>query len=493
MIEAGTQKSVNRITCNNAAETQPRVKYVTDQGGSFLAAWKQSEYENNELSDSYLVVQGYQKDGSANDISMTDESREVSEKFDFARGGDTIKDSAVYWQASGEDSAMHTYVKYMNAQAGKLSMKYSLNSVATGDETLIGSSVAVDGDKFIVVACAQEVEQKDSSNEETPFAQTDDEEKPARLISSQKQITDAFENVSADTFGQNIEKNSTINVTLSFVNAGRKAMDAVTVKQGDTIVAANLPIHLESGESGQVSFSYTLGDTLKNETFDLVADNGAKAETKLNLLGADIVVGSPEVTEVLSGGERIVQTVLSNAGTKALMADDTIRLDLTSADQEALSVRPISESASYDADKKQLVIKGSGAMEAINRGEYILQFGYKPEFDSESDNVSVSVKAAAYTGETAMDELNLIDNSAAFSIVKPSVQYDTQLTYSTVVEDGKITQLRVNNQYETPVEKSITILNGTDSKKINVVLGAEEYKTYEVGIDASAEASMPTS
>ena len=487
MIEAGTQKSVNRITCNNAAETQPRVKYVTDQGGSFLAAWKQSEYENNELSDSYLVVQGYQKDGSANDISMTDESREVSEKFDFARGGDTIKDSAVYWQASGEDSAMHTYVKYMNAQAGKLSMKYSLNSVATGDETLIGSSVAVDGDKFTVVACAQEVEQKDSSNEETPFAQTDDEEKPARLISSQKQITDAFENVSADTFGQNIEKNSTINVTLSFVNAGRKAMDAVTVKQGDTIVAADLPIHLESGESGQVSFSYTLGDTLKNETFDLVADNGAKAETKLTLLGADIVVGSPEVTEVLSGGERIVQTVLSNAGTKALTADDTIRLDLTSADQEALSVRPISESASYDADKKQLVIKGSGAMEAINRGEYILQFGYKPEFDSESDNVSVSVKAAAYTGETAMDELNLIDNSAAFSIVKPSVQYDTQLTYSTVVEDGKITQLRVNNQYETPVEKSITILNGTDSKKINVVLSAEEYKTYEVGIDASAE------
>lgn len=264
-------------------------------------------------------------------------------------------------------------------------------------------------------------------------------------------------------------------------------MDAVTVKQGDTIVAADLPIHLESGESGQVSFSYTLGDTLKNETFDLVADNGAKAETKLTLLGADIVVGSPEVTEVLSGGERIVQTVLSNAGTKALTADDTIRLDLTSADQEALSVRPISESASYDADKKQLVIKGSGAMEAINRGEYILQFGYKPEFDSESDNVSVSVKAAAYTGETAMDELNLIDNSAAFSIVKPSVQYDTQLTYSTVVEDGKITQLRVNNQYETPVEKSITILNGTDSKKINVVLGAEEYKTYEVGIDASAE------
>lgn len=50
-------------------------------------------------------------------------------------------------------------------------------------------------------------------------------------------------------------------------------MDAVTVKQGDTIVAADLPIHLESGESGQVSFSYTLGDTLKNETFDLVADH----------------------------------------------------------------------------------------------------------------------------------------------------------------------------------------------------------------------------
>ena len=95
MIEDGTQKSVNRITCNNAGETQPRVKYVSDQGGSFLAAWKQSEYEKDELTDSYLVVQGYQKDGSANDISMKDDSREVSENFDFARGGSTVKDSAV--------------------------------------------------------------------------------------------------------------------------------------------------------------------------------------------------------------------------------------------------------------------------------------------------------------------------------------------------------------------------------------------------------------
>ncbi len=487
MIEDGIQKSVNRITCNNAGETQPRVKYVSDQGGSFLAAWKQSEYEKDELTDSYLVVQGYQKDGSANDISMKDDSREVSENFDFARGGSTVKDSAVCWQAAGEDSAMHTYVKYMNPQAGKLSMKYALNSVAAAEEMLTGSSVAVDGDKFTAVACAQAVDKTEDTQEDTPFAQTQDEEKPVRLISSRKQITDAIEEVSADTFGQNVEKNSTINVTLSFVNAGRKAMDNVTVKQGTTTVASELPIHLESGERGQVSFCYTLGDTLKNENFDLVADNGAKAEARLTLLGADIVVGSPEVTEVLSGGERIVQTVVSNAGTKALAADDTIRLDLTSADQEALTVRPVTESASFDADKKQIVIRGGDAMEAINRGEYILQFGYKPEFDSESDNVSVSLKAVAYTGEGQMDELNLLDNSAVFSIVKPSKQYDTQLTYTAAVEDGTITALRVNNQYETPVEKSIIISNGTDSRKINVVLDGEEYKTYEIGMDASAE------
>lgn len=61
IVKDGAQKSVNRITCNDAGETQPRVKYVTNDGGMFLAAWKQSEYKKGELTDSYLALQGYQK------------------------------------------------------------------------------------------------------------------------------------------------------------------------------------------------------------------------------------------------------------------------------------------------------------------------------------------------------------------------------------------------------------------------------------------------
>ena len=96
-----------------------------------------------------------------------------------------------------------------------------------------------------------------------------------------------------------MEQNSTINVTLSFANAGRKAMDSVTVKQSGTTVADALPIHLESGERGQVSFSYTLGNTLQNETFEVAADNGATAKAQLTLLGTDMVLGNPEVVENL--------------------------------------------------------------------------------------------------------------------------------------------------------------------------------------------------
>lgn len=37
-----------------------------------------------KLTDSYLALQGYQKDGSANAVSMKD-SGEVTENFDFAK------------------------------------------------------------------------------------------------------------------------------------------------------------------------------------------------------------------------------------------------------------------------------------------------------------------------------------------------------------------------------------------------------------------------
>ena len=260
IVKDGAQKSVNRITCNDAGETQPRVKYVTNDGGMFLAAWKQSEYKKGELTDSYLALQGYQKDGSANAVSMKD-SGEVTENFDFAKGGDTISDTAVYWQSAGDDSKMHTYVKYLNAKTGTLSMQYEITGTASANEMLVGGSVVVDGDRFTTVSCAQTSTQSETTKD-TDLTQTKDEEQPARLITGTKTIQNELSEVSADTFGQNVEQNSTINVTLSFANAGRKAMDSVTVKQSGTTVADALPIHLESGERGQVSFSYTLGNTL---------------------------------------------------------------------------------------------------------------------------------------------------------------------------------------------------------------------------------------
>ena len=56
------------------------MKYVTNDGGMFLAAWKQSEYKKGELTDSYLALQGYQKDGSANAVS-TDRLRRSYGEF----------------------------------------------------------------------------------------------------------------------------------------------------------------------------------------------------------------------------------------------------------------------------------------------------------------------------------------------------------------------------------------------------------------------------
>lgn len=128
-------------------------------------------------------------------------------------------------------------------------------------------------------------------------------------------------------------------------------------------------------------------------------------------------------------------------------------------------------------------------MEAINRGEYVLQFNYTPKFTSEAKNVSISLQATAYNGSAAVEELNLIDNTAAFSIVKPSKQYDRPLTFTSVIEDGKLKALDVYNRYEKKVTRTIIVSNGIETKKIDVTLGAEEGKTYDVGMDATSDVS----
>ena len=51
----------------------------------------------------------------------------------------------------------------------------------------------------------------------------------------------------------------------------------MTIKNNGNVVYDNYPISLKSGESGQIQFTYSLGKTLKNEEFDIEADNGAKA------------------------------------------------------------------------------------------------------------------------------------------------------------------------------------------------------------------------
>ena len=99
------------------------------------------------------------------------------------------------------------------------------------------------------------------------------------------------------------------------------------------------------------------------------------------------------------------------------------------------------------------------------------------------------MQATAYNGSAAAEELNLIDNTAAFSIVKPSKQYDRPLTFTSVIEDGKLKALDVYNRYEKKVARTIIVSNGIETKKIDVKLGAEEGKTYDVGMDATPDVS----
>ena len=87
-----------------------------------------------------------------------------------------------------------------------------------------------------------------------------------------------------------------------------------------------------------------------------------------------------------------------------------------------------------------------------------------------------------------MDELNVVDNSSSFSIIKPSKLYDTQLVCDAIIENGKIIAVKVTNQYETAIKKGIKISNGTGSKQINVALNGEESKTYPVELAVSTPA-----
>lgn len=100
------------------------------------------------------------------------------------------------------------------------------------------------------------------------------------MIFAKKQIKNELRNETANAFDQNIVPESNVNVTISFTNAGRKALENVTIKNNGNVVYDNYPISLKSGESGQIQFTYSLGKTLKNEEFDIEADNGAKAGGK---------------------------------------------------------------------------------------------------------------------------------------------------------------------------------------------------------------------
>ncbi len=476
IIDNGTIKSVNRITCNEYGETQPRVKYVTDNDGMFLAGWQQSEYENDSVKNSCVILKGFNKDGSANDFMVTDNG-DITENFDFVKGGDTINSSAVCWYDTGADTLSHTYVKYINKTPASLSMKYTLNGTSSENESIVGSTVIKDEDSFTAVSAAQV--QKENSQE-------DDTEQPARLIFSHKTIDNAVTDAAADAFDQNIIPSSNINVTISFTNAGRNAMNSITVKNNGTTVVDNYPVSVGSGENGQVKFVYALGEELKNEDFVIEADNGATATAKLVLLGTDIVAANPELTGTVSGGERIMQAVISNAGTAALKDTDKIYVNFSSGDNKNIKVNPLSGGAAWDEVSEQIIISGSDAIDAVNSGEYILQFGYKPEFDDDSDTVAFALEATAYNNSmVSLDELNVADNSASFSIVKPSAVYDTQLVYDAIIENGNITAVKVTNQYETAIKTGIKVSNGSDSKTINVNLAAEESKTYAVSLPVS--------
>ena len=180
-----------------------------------------------------------------------------------------------------------------------------------------------------------------------------------------------------------------------------------------------------------------------------------------------------------------MQAVISNAGTTAMNENDSVRIDYSMADQKNVKVNPISAGAKWDSNKKQIVVSGKEAIEAVNKGEYILQFGYKPTFKDDADAIALSMNAAAYGSDGAMDELNVVDNSSSFSIIKPFKLYDTQLVCDAIIENGKIIAVKVTNQYETAIKKGIKISNGTSSKQINVALNGEESKTYPVELAVS--------
>ena len=81
------------------------------------------------------------------------------------------------------------------------------------------------------------------------------------MIFAKKQIKNELRNETANAFDQNIVPESNVNVTISFTNAGRKALENVTIKNNGNVVYDNYPISLKSGESGQIQFTYSLGKT----------------------------------------------------------------------------------------------------------------------------------------------------------------------------------------------------------------------------------------
>lgn len=72
----------------------------------------------------------------------------------------------------------------------------------------------------------------------------------------------------------------------------------------------------------------------------------------------------------------------------------------------------------------------------------------------------MSMNAAAYGSDGAMDELNVVDNSSSFSIIKPSKLYDTQLVCDALLKMGKIIAVKVTISMRRQLKKDIKISNG---------------------------------
>ena len=49
--------------------------------------------------------------------------------------------------------------------------------------------------------------------------------------------------------------------------------------------------------------------------------------------------------------------------------NDSVRIDYSMADQKNVKVNPISAGAKWDSNKKQIVVSGKEAIEAVNKGE----------------------------------------------------------------------------------------------------------------------------